>query len=74
MPFIAVRDFGPIAHAEVELKPPTVLIGANNTGKSYLALAIYSLSRAPSQGLTHDMGCYGQGDSTDDSGLAIGWL
>ena len=46
MPFIAVRDFGPIAHAEVELKPLTVLIGANNTGKSYLALAIYSLSRA----------------------------
>ena len=46
MPFIAVRDFGPIAHAEVELKPFTVLIGSNNTGKSYLALAIYSLSRA----------------------------
>ena len=46
MPSIAVRDFGPIAHAEVELKPLTILIGGNNTGKSYLALAIYSLSRA----------------------------
>ena len=45
MPSIAVRDFGPIAHAEIELKPLTVLIGANNTGKSYLALAIYSLLR-----------------------------
>ena len=46
MPSIAVKDFGPIAHAEVDLKPLTVFIGANNTGKSYLALAIYSLSQA----------------------------
>ena len=45
-PFIAVKDFGPIAHAEVELKPLTVLIGANNTGKSYLALAVYSVYQA----------------------------
>ena len=46
MPFIAVKDFGPIANAEVELKPLTVLIGANNTGKSYLALAVYALFQA----------------------------
>ena len=46
MPSILVKDFGPIANAEVELKPLTVLIGSNNTGKSYLALAAYSLSRA----------------------------
>ena len=46
MSFIAVRDFGPIAHADVDLKPLTILIGSNNTGKSYLALAIYSVSRA----------------------------
>ena len=46
MPSIAVRDFGPISHAEVDLAPLTVLIGSNNSGKSYLALAIYSLSRA----------------------------
>ena len=46
MPFIAVRDFGPIAHAEVDLKPLTVFIGSNNTGKSYLAVAIYALSQA----------------------------
>ena len=56
VPFIAVKDFGPIANAEVELKPLTVLIGANNTGKSYLALAVYSLYQAisgtsPRQGL-----------------------
>ena len=48
MPFIAFRDFGPIAHAEVDLKPLTILIGSNNTGKSYLALAIYALSQAMS--------------------------
>lgn len=41
-----LKDFGPIAKASVELKPLTVLIGPNNSGKSYLALAIYSLSRA----------------------------
>lgn len=46
MPSIAVRNFGPIAHAEVDLKPLTVLIGSNNTGKSYLALAVYSLFQA----------------------------
>ena len=46
MPFIAFRNFGPIAHAEVDLKPLTILIGSNNTGKSYLALAIYALSQA----------------------------
>ena len=45
MPSIALRDFGPIAHAEVDLKPLTVLIGSNNTGKSYVALAIYALWR-----------------------------
>ena len=49
MPSIAVRDFGPIAHAEIDLKPLTVLIGPNNTGKSYLALAVYSLSQTVSE-------------------------
>lgn len=43
MPSIAVKDFGPIAHADIDLKPLTVLIGPNNTGKSYLASALYSL-------------------------------
>ena len=46
MATIKVRDFGPIGEAEVELRPLTVLIGPNNTGKSYLALAIYSLQRS----------------------------
>lgn len=43
---VEVHDFGPIGHAAIELKPLTVFIGPNNSGKSYLALAIYALSRA----------------------------
>ena len=42
---IEVEDFGPIATAAVDLKPLTVFMGPNNSGKSYLALVIYSLSR-----------------------------
>lgn len=45
MTSIFVRDFGPIARAEVQLKPLTVFIGPNNSGKSYLALAAYCLSQ-----------------------------
>ncbi len=43
---VAVKDFGPIAEASIELKPLTVFIGPNNSGKSYLALTVYCLSRA----------------------------
>ena len=40
---ITVRDFGPIAKGEVQLRPLTIFIGPNNAGKSYFALLIYSL-------------------------------
>lgn len=40
---LAVTDFGPIAKAEVDLRPLTVFIGPSNTGKSYLAILIYAL-------------------------------
>ena len=42
---IEVRDFGPIAEGAVDLKPLTVFIGPNNSGKSYMALLVYALSR-----------------------------
>ena len=42
---ISVKDFGPIAEATVELRPLTVLVGASNTGKSYLAILLYALHR-----------------------------
>ncbi len=42
---IEVKDFGPIAEGAVDLKPLTVFIGPNNSGKSYMALLGYALSR-----------------------------
>jgi len=38
-----VEDFGPIKKADVTVKPFTVFIGANGTGKSYLAYLIWCL-------------------------------
>ena len=40
---LKVTDFGPIAKAEIDLRPLTVFIGPSNTGKSYLAILIYAL-------------------------------
>ena len=40
---VAVRDFGPIRRATVDLRPLTVFVGQSNTGKSYLAILIYAL-------------------------------
>ena len=42
---IAVREFGPVAEGEVELRPLTVFVGPGNTGKTYLAILIYALHR-----------------------------
>ena len=42
---VSVRDFGPLAAAEVTLRPLTVFVGPGNTGKSYLATLIYALHR-----------------------------
>ena len=43
---LVVDNLGPIEHASVALKPLTVLIGRNNTGKTYLAQALYAARRA----------------------------
>jgi predicted ATPase len=37
------NNFGPIKHAKLDLRPFTVFIGPNNTGKTYVAYFIYSL-------------------------------
>ena len=42
---IAVQNFGPIARAEIDLRPLTVFVGESNTGKTYLAALIYALHR-----------------------------
>ena len=43
---IAVENFGPIEKAEIDLRPLTVFVGENNTGKTYLAALIYALHQA----------------------------
>lgn len=40
---ISASNFGPIIEGTVELKPLTVFVGPNNSGKSYMAMLIYSL-------------------------------
>ena len=45
-PILEVESFGPIARAEVELRPLTVLIGPNNSGKSYIGKLAYLFSIA----------------------------
>ena len=40
---LEVQDFGPVAQANIQLRPLTVFVGPSNTGKTYLALLIYAL-------------------------------
>ena len=42
---LEVRNFGPIASANIDLRPLTVFVGPSNTGKSWLAILIYALHR-----------------------------
>ena len=45
-PTFSVRNLGPISQGTVELHPLTILIGKNNTGKTYMAQAIYAACKA----------------------------
>lgn len=48
---IGIKDFGPISSGKIKLKPLTVLIGPNNSGKSYTAMLIHALNNVrPSVG------------------------
>ena len=40
---IEAKDFGPISGGKITLKPLTLFIGPNNSGKSYAAMLIHSL-------------------------------
>ena len=42
---LSISNFGPIAKAEIDLRPLTVFVGPSNTGKSYLAILIYALHK-----------------------------
>ncbi len=48
-PMIRVRNLGPIREGAVRLHPLTVLIGRNNTGKTYASQAVYSAFKALDQ-------------------------
>ena len=43
---ISVKNFGPIAEGSIDLKPLTIFVGPSNTGKSYMATAVYAVMRA----------------------------
>ena len=43
---IAVKNFGPIAEANIDLRPLTVFVGPSNTGKTYFATLVYALHGA----------------------------
>ena len=56
---ITVKNFGPIAEASnIAVSPMTIFVGPSNTGKSYLAMLIYSIFKTftrdayPSYGLS----------------------
>ena len=43
---VAVKNFGPIAEANIDLRPLTVFVGPSNTGKTYFATLVYALHGA----------------------------
>lgn len=40
---LGIRDFGPIREGRIRLRPLTIFIGPNNSGKSYAALLARSV-------------------------------
>ena len=62
---LSVQNFGPIKEGEFELKPLTIFIGPNNSGKSYMATLVYALCQSFSRmglcetsELEHDIDTY----------------
>ena len=58
-PKISVENFGPIQEGTVEIKPLTVFAGPNNSGKSYMAAAVYDAFR----GAERKSACYSRESS-----------
>ena len=40
---LEIKNFGPVVSGKISVKPMTILIGPNNSGKSYAALMIHSV-------------------------------
>ena len=43
---LVVDQLGPVGHGEVTIRPLTILIGRNNTGKTYVSQALYACRQA----------------------------
>ncbi len=43
---ITAKNLGPLAEGTVDVKPLTIFVGPSNTGKSYMAAAIWAVMRA----------------------------
>ena len=40
---LTLRNFGPIKEASLDVRPLTILLGRNNTGKTYFTTLLYAL-------------------------------
>ena len=63
---LQIADFGPIAKANIELRPLTAFVGPSNTGKSFLAMLIYVLHKCMGRALvSSSSGSYRYGRKRD---------
>lgn len=69
---VAVRDFGPVVSADLEMRPLTVFVGPSNTGKSWLATLIYALHRCFHDAPERTVGQAGWRFSFDSLPAAVG--
>ena len=59
---LTVRNFGPVSYGSVTLKPLTIFIGPNNSGKSYIATLLRSIMAAQRSVSFSHLGPRGMGD------------
>ena len=65
---ITAKNLGPLVEGTVELRPLTIFVGPSNTGKSYMASAIYATAMAADD-FTH-FGPIGEFSEGENSGAA----
>ncbi len=52
---LTLENWGPIESGEIEIKPLTIFIGPNNTGKSYTSMLYYAFARSIHRALTKSL-------------------
>lgn len=62
---IHIKNFGPVSNAKITLKPLTVFVGPNNSGKSYTAMLIHSIISSHRNDLWYPF--YRRGPMSDES-------